>query len=95
MAGKREGGMFLLLVLICVTYQFIPVWQHKYNQMHKRVVKLLALHCSFLVLMPVLMLVPMGVSYLYINLITSCKSSIKPPGGLVYFKPILGGGGLI
>ena len=47
--------MFLLLVLIFVTYQFIPVWQHKYNQMHKRVVKLLALHCSFLVLMPVLM----------------------------------------
>ena len=23
-----------------------------------------------------------------------CKSSIKPPGGLIYFKPIWGGGGL-
>ena len=23
------------------------------------------------------------------------KSSIKPPGGIIYFKPIWGGGGLI
>ena len=28
-----------------------------------------------------------------LQLLTCCKSSIKPPGGLIYFKPIWGGGG--